>query len=70
MPGAPEKRAPRPKIPWRRVDGVLLLDKPSGMSSNDALQKARRLFLAEKGTLSGEPLKHVVRTPDGTLRGY
>jgi tRNA pseudouridine55 synthase len=51
--GAPEKRAPRPKIPWRRVDGVLLLDKPIGMSSNDALQKARRLFLAEKGGHTG-----------------
>jgi tRNA pseudouridine55 synthase len=34
---------------WRRVDGVLLLDKPVGMSSNAALQKARRLFQAEKG---------------------
>jgi tRNA pseudouridine55 synthase len=46
-------RPPRPKIPWRRVDGVLLLDKPSGMSSNDALQKARRIFLAEKGGHTG-----------------
>ena len=51
--GAPEKRAPRPKIPWRRVDGVFLLDKPLGLSSNDALQKARRLFLAEKGGHTG-----------------
>lgn len=34
---------------WRRVDGVLLLDKPAGISSNAALQKARRLFQAEKG---------------------
>lgn len=38
---------------WRRVDGVLLLDKPSGMSSNDALQKARRLFSAEKAGHTG-----------------
>ena len=38
---------------WRRVDGVLLLDKPTGMSSNDALQKARRLFSAEKGGHTG-----------------
>ncbi|MCL2873021.1 MAG: tRNA pseudouridine(55) synthase TruB [Betaproteobacteria bacterium] len=37
------------KRTWRRVDGVLLLDKPVGMSSNAALQKARRLFQAEKG---------------------
>jgi tRNA pseudouridine55 synthase len=38
---------------WRRVDGVLLLDKPTGMSSNDALQKVRRLFSAEKGGHTG-----------------
>ncbi|MDR0771332.1 MAG: tRNA pseudouridine(55) synthase TruB [Burkholderiales bacterium] len=38
-----------PPRSWRRVDGVLLLDKPVGMSSNAALQKARRLFQAEKG---------------------
>ena len=35
---------PRVKKTWKQVDGVLLLDKPLGMSSNDALQKARRLF--------------------------
>ena len=33
---------------WRRVDGVLLLDKTEGISSNQALQKVRRLFQAEK----------------------
>jgi len=44
---APQKRR------WRRVDGVLLLDKPSGMSSNDALQKARRLFSAAKAGHTG-----------------
>jgi tRNA pseudouridine55 synthase len=38
---------------WRRVDGVLLLDKPVGITSNDALQKARRLFSAEKGGHTG-----------------
>ncbi|MCP5269018.1 MAG: tRNA pseudouridine(55) synthase TruB [Zoogloeaceae bacterium] len=38
---------------WQRVDGVLLLDKPPGMSSNDALQKARRLFSAEKAGHTG-----------------
>jgi tRNA pseudouridine55 synthase len=42
-----------PKRRWRRVDGVLLLDKPGGMTSNDALQKARRLFSAEKGGHTG-----------------
>lgn len=38
---------------WRRVDGVLLLDKPPGITSNDALQKARRLFSAEKAGHTG-----------------
>ena len=45
--------APRSKIAWRAVHGVLLLDKPLGLSSNDALQKARRLFRAEKGGHTG-----------------
>jgi len=31
------------RVPWRAVDGVLLLDKPAGISSNTALQKVRRL---------------------------
>jgi tRNA pseudouridine55 synthase len=35
------------------VDGVLLLDKPSGMSSNAALQKARWLFNADKAGHTG-----------------
>lgn len=38
---------------WQIVDGVLLLDKPGGMSSNDALQKARRLFSAAKAGHTG-----------------
>jgi tRNA pseudouridine55 synthase len=32
----------------RKVDGVLLLDKPIGLTSNAALQKAKWLFRAEK----------------------
>ncbi|MCQ4163145.1 tRNA pseudouridine(55) synthase TruB [Tahibacter harae] len=39
--------------PWRDVHGILLLDKPQGLSSNQALQKARRLFLAAKGGHTG-----------------
>lgn len=39
---------PRAKIARRAVHGVLLLDKPLGMSSNDALQKVKRLYRAEK----------------------
>lgn len=41
------------KRTWKQVDGVLLLDKPLGMTSNDALQKARRFFSAAKGGHTG-----------------
>lgn len=44
---------PKVKKTWKQVDGVLLLDKPLGMTSNDALQKARRLFSAAKGGHTG-----------------
>jgi len=44
---------PRARIPRRRVDGVLLLDKPRGLSSNAALQHARRLYAAEKAGHTG-----------------
>jgi tRNA pseudouridine55 synthase len=37
----------------RSLHGVLLLDKPVGLSSNDALQKAKRLFDAEKAGHTG-----------------
>ena len=37
----------------RAVHGVLLLDKPLGLSSNDALQKAKRLYRAEKAGHTG-----------------
>jgi len=47
MPG-PGARPPR-----QRVDGVLLLDKPSGVSSNAALQRARRALNAEKAGHTG-----------------
>jgi len=39
--------------PLRRLDGVVLLDKPEGLSSNRALQVARRLLRAEKGGHTG-----------------
>jgi tRNA pseudouridine55 synthase len=44
---------PKVKKTWKQVDGVLLLDKPIGFTSNDALQKARRLFSAAKGGHTG-----------------
>lgn len=37
----------------RKVDGVLLLDKPVGLTSNTALQKAKRLFNAAKAGHTG-----------------
>lgn len=37
----------------KRVDGVLLLDKPAGLSSNAALQRVRRLFAAAKAGHTG-----------------
>lgn len=44
---------PRPKRFDRAVDGILLLDKPQGMSSNAALQSARTLFRALKAGHAG-----------------
>ena len=38
---------------WRPLDGVLLFDKPVELSSNNALQKVRRLFQAEKAGHTG-----------------
>ena len=38
---------------FRRLDGILLLDKPQGLSSNQALQRVRHLFRAEKGGHTG-----------------
>jgi tRNA pseudouridine55 synthase len=38
---------------FRKLDGILLLDKPRGLSSNQALQRVRHLFRAEKGGHTG-----------------
>ncbi len=43
----------RQKRRWQDVHGLLLLDKPSGMTSNQALQKARRMLNAAKGGHTG-----------------
>lgn len=43
----------RLRTPKRAVHGVLLLDKPLGLSSNDALQQAKRLYRAEKAGHTG-----------------
>ena len=44
--------APR-RPPRRRIDGVLLLDKPAGITSNAALGQAKRLYNAEKAGHTG-----------------
>jgi tRNA pseudouridine55 synthase len=43
----------RPRIVRRPLHGVLLLDKPYGLSSNDALQRAKWLLRAEKAGHTG-----------------
>ncbi|MDB5970752.1 MAG: tRNA pseudouridine synthase [Hydrocarboniphaga sp.] len=45
------RRRDRPR--WRRVDGIVLLDKPLGLSSNDALQRVKKLFNAERAGHTG-----------------
>ncbi|NYZ63869.1 tRNA pseudouridine(55) synthase TruB [Luteimonas deserti] len=45
--------ASRPRTRFRPLDGILLLDKPRGLSSNQALQRVRHLFRAEKGGHTG-----------------
>ncbi len=39
--------------PGRNVTGILLLDKPLGLTSNDALQRAKRLYRAAKAGHTG-----------------
>lgn len=43
----------RPRTKFRKLDGILLLDKPRGLSSNQALQRVRHLFRAEKAGHTG-----------------
>ena len=47
------RNANRPRTKFRPLDGILLLDKPTGMSSNQALQRVRHLFRAAKGGHTG-----------------
>ena len=42
-----------PRIHFRDLHGILLLDKPLGLSSNQALQSVRRLLRASKGGHTG-----------------
>lgn len=47
------KNSAPPRSPRRALHGVLLLDKPLGWTSNDALQKAKGLLRAQKGGHTG-----------------
>ena len=42
-----------PRNVYRDISGILLLDKPLGLSSNQALQKVRRLYGAAKAGHTG-----------------
>ncbi len=46
-------KSSRPNPDTGSVDGILLLDKPSGPSSNQALQRAKRLLCARKAGHAG-----------------
>lgn len=50
MPQGSEKRGRQQRL---AVNGVLLLDKPAGMTSNQALQKVKRLLRARKAGHTG-----------------
>lgn len=43
----------RPRRRGRDIHGVLLLDKPQGMSSNDVLQKVKRIYNANRAGHTG-----------------
>ena len=45
--------ADRPRVAWRPLHGVLLIDKPAGIGSTAALARARRALRAEKGGHTG-----------------
>ncbi|MEO8743072.1 MAG: tRNA pseudouridine(55) synthase TruB [Lysobacteraceae bacterium] len=48
-----ERSSRLPRTVFRSLHGILLLDKPSGISSNQALQRVRHLFRAEKAGHTG-----------------
>ena len=53
LDGVPSRSDRRGKTPRERVDGILLLDKPIGVSSNQAMMTARRLLAAAKAGHGG-----------------
>ena len=54
MTGPAERAASgRNRPAWRRVDGIVLLDKPDGLTSNRALQRVRHALSAAKAGHAG-----------------
>lgn len=53
QPTSKTARSTTPRKPRLALDGVLLLDKPLGLSSNDALVRAKRLLNAQKAGHTG-----------------
>ncbi len=53
MPGAAEPMNRLARYQYRDLHGLVLLDKPTGLSSNQALQAVRRLLRAAKGGHTG-----------------
>jgi tRNA pseudouridine55 synthase len=49
--GEQERRTPRP--PWRDVHGIVVVDKPVGLTSNAVLQQVRRAYRARKAGHTG-----------------
>ena len=52
-PAAARTAAPRARVQRRELHGVLLLDKPLGLSSNQALQRVKYLLRAQKAGHTG-----------------
>jgi tRNA pseudouridine55 synthase len=53
MTASPPVAAKAAPTVFRPLDGILLLDKPPGMSSNQALQRVRHIYRAEKAGHTG-----------------
>ena len=53
LPDMPQNEPRVPRAEFRNIHGILLLDKPLGLSSNKALQVAKRLFRARKAGHTG-----------------
>lgn len=43
----------RRRVKGRPINGIVLLDKPTGISSNDALQRVKRIYYAQKAGHTG-----------------